>query len=172
MDVKFRKLIELGAGEFEHVQPAMIEHLERTRCILKSWSAPEFLQDAGLYYLAYDPKQALITSTERTDIAAIIGEDVEQLIYQYFCCDKDQFYSVLDKGESSVYCHKFTQQNTFVGTQRVKDICELDVAIMVDKATSSPAYLRHNTQVWSNRLNTIESFLSRAANRKIRQLFN
>ena len=53
MDEKFRQLIELGAGEFEHVDGLLIAHLEGTRCLLKAWNASEPLQEAGLYHAAY-----------------------------------------------------------------------------------------------------------------------
>jgi hypothetical protein len=47
MDAKFRQLIELSAGEFEHVNGLLIAHLEGTRCLLKAWNASKVLQDAG-----------------------------------------------------------------------------------------------------------------------------
>lgn len=48
MEEKFRKLSELGAGDFEHIDGSLIDHLEGTKRLLVSWEASNILQDAGL----------------------------------------------------------------------------------------------------------------------------
>ena len=53
MNKKLQTLIDMGVGEFEHVDGSLIEHLQATRQLLKEWGASEVLQDAGLYHAAY-----------------------------------------------------------------------------------------------------------------------
>ena len=86
MDAKFRQLIELSAGKFEHVNGLLIAHLEGTRCLLKAWNASEVLQDAGLYHAAHGTSafaQNVFELSKREEVAVVIGNDAENIVYHY-----------------------------------------------------------------------------------------
>ena len=89
MDERFRQLIELGAGEFEHANSLLIAHLEGTRCLLKAWNASDVVQDAGLYLAAYvtsNFEKKIFELSHRKEVADVIGNDAENIIYHYCAC--------------------------------------------------------------------------------------
>lgn len=72
MDEKFRKLSELGAGDFDHIDGVLVDHLIGTQSLLKKWQASEVLQDAGLFHAAYGTagfSENLVATGQRNKIA-------------------------------------------------------------------------------------------------------
>jgi len=83
LDEKFQALADLGAGDFEHLDGPLIEHLRGTRALLRQWGARAELQDAGLYHAAYGTagfSQNLVSLDQRGRIAAIIGDSAEAIV--------------------------------------------------------------------------------------------
>ncbi|WP_158968349.1 DUF6817 domain-containing protein [Paraglaciecola sp. L3A3] len=170
MDVKFRQLIELGAGKFEHVDAALIEHLEGTRCTLKSWSANETLQDAGLYYLAYYGQDSSYDTKQRVSVANVLGENVEQLIYYYFCCDFTPLLEQIDQQRANLY-HNFISEKEPLSLDMLKALCELDAAIFVDRALHGTKRTVQQNKILQTKFKITQQFLSLAAKRKLNQHF-
>lgn len=82
MHDKFLKLAELAAGDFEHTDGSLIEHLTGTKALLENWSAPS-LQYAGLYHAAYGAagyEESLVSTEKRNEIAEIIGVQAEKIV--------------------------------------------------------------------------------------------
>jgi hypothetical protein len=169
MDSKFRQLIELGAGDFEHVESPLIEHLERTRCLLKSWAASELLQDAGLYYAAYNASDSGCSEEHRADVARIIGRDVEQLIFRNFACNRAVFHAQCDSEDVPRFCSRFTHKPEIISRESIQLLCELTAAIQLDKFIHHLSLERLQRSELSNMFKHIERFLSAAAIRNIRQ---
>lgn len=173
MDSKFRQLIEIGVGDFEHAEAPLIEHLERTRCLLKSWSASQVLQDAGLYYAAYNINQSDYSDEQRADIANVIGCDVEQLIFRHFSCNHPVFYVQCDSEDIPRFCSRFTHKPEIISREVIQLFCELTAAVQVDKIMHQIDSGRLQGSEFSNMFKHIERFLSAAAIRNIKQnIFN
>ncbi|MGJ8681767.1 DUF6817 domain-containing protein [Paraglaciecola sp.] len=173
MDAKFRKLIELGAGEFEHAEPALIEQLESTRCLLKSWSASQVLQDAGLYHVAYCMERfdtPLFDLSRRQDVVEVVGPEVENIIYHYHACDNNLFFAKLAQDHSpTLFYDRYTNSQSPIGHMLIKDICELTAAIEIDKAMHKINEKSHSDKLESL-LTQIETNISLSAQRKFKQL--
>ena len=95
MSDKFQTLAKLGAGDFEHLDSSLIEHLKGTKDLLQQWDATIELQDVGLYHAAYGTagfSQNLVSTDQRSKIAAVIGEPAEEIVYQYCACDRKAFF--------------------------------------------------------------------------------
>ena len=76
MDEKCSKLSELGAGDFEHLDGSLIDHLSGTKELLRRWGSSSELQVAGLYLAAYGTagfEESLVATDKRDEIADIIG---------------------------------------------------------------------------------------------------
>ena len=72
--------------------PIIMKHLVETAQILKSYGAPDYLVDAGLFHSIYGeessrnmPKNLYLTRDELIDI---IGQQAEQVVYE-FCSIPD-----------------------------------------------------------------------------------
>ena len=131
MDEKFKKLAELGAADFEHINGTLIDHLKGTKDLLFSWSASQELQDAGLYHAAYGTagfEQQMVAADQRERIAQIIGARAEEIVYQYCACDRDCFWPQLGLVENPQFRNRFNLQTYQLDPQLLKDFCELTVA--------------------------------------------
>ncbi|MBL4583363.1 MAG: hypothetical protein JKX83_01985 [Pseudomonadales bacterium] len=95
MNEKFKKPAQLGAGDFEHTNGVLLDHLIATQALLKKWQASAVLQDAGLYHAAYGTvgfDEHLVSIDQRNKISNIIGKAAEEIVYLYCACDRDYFW--------------------------------------------------------------------------------
>jgi len=114
MEEKFKILAELGVGEFEHLNGSLIDHLKGTKNLLKEWGALIVLQNAGLYHAAYGTagfEQSLVGPEKRSEIAAVIGSEAEEIVYQYCACDRQDFFGEIVEKKSLVFRNRFTGEN-------------------------------------------------------------
>lgn len=173
MDMKFRRLIELGAGEFEHITAELVEHLEGTRCTLKSWGASTALQDAGLYQAAYicDLDGLKLTNiAKRDEIATIIGVETENIIYHYCVCQSDSFYAQLKELEEPLFCDPLSGKCYPIDKSLAANLCELYAANEIDLALVKSKISQKDIKVIKE-LHHISPFLSAGARRQVQQIF-
>lgn len=79
-------LRELGAQDVAHPGGTLLLHLERVRGLLASWGARPALQRAGLCHAFYGTDgfpTALLPLARRAELAEVIGEEAESLVYLY-----------------------------------------------------------------------------------------
>ena len=91
IDTVLKKLRELGAHELSHINGDLEKHLKGTRNLLAEWGNSEPVCMAGLYHAVYgteDFPEELVPLDKRQEIAKIIGEDAEALVYFYGACDR------------------------------------------------------------------------------------
>tara|TARA_R110000868_G_scaffold53490_3_gene167814 strand:+ start:295 stop:825 length:531 start_codon:yes stop_codon:yes gene_type:complete len=171
---KIRRLIELSAGEFEHIDMQLMAHLDGTRCLLKAWGAREELQQAGLFHQAYSKglvkEKQYYNQAQRALIAAVIGEQSEVIVYHYCACDRDVFFSSLIRNNTPDYVDRFLASAQSIEEQLLKDLCEMFVATELELALNDPRKnLLHDAQ-FRTFLTKLAPYLSRGANNKISQL--
>ena len=85
IDSKIQFLKKIGCDEVGHKNQTLLDHLIGVYNILKSWDAPEYVQDAGLFHSVYGTtyfKPQMITSREM--VKELIGDQAEILAY-LFC---------------------------------------------------------------------------------------
>jgi hypothetical protein len=174
MDEKFRQLIELGAGEFEQLNASVIAHLEGTRCLLKAWNASEILQQAGLYHAAYRNsalRQNIFELSQRAEVAVVIGTHVENIIYHYFACDRDAFYTQLGLTNNPMFYDRITSEKSDISFELLQQLCELTAANATELAINNPEFIvKHGTEL-VDLFRRMQRFLSDSAQRKIEYVF-
>jgi len=82
MSSKFQKLSALNAGDFDHIDGSLIEHLQGTHTLLAQWNASTILQDAGLYHAAYGTdgfEESLVSVQQRQNIAKLLEKMLKKL---------------------------------------------------------------------------------------------
>ena len=170
MDKKFQKLIELGAGEFEHVDGSLIAHLEGTRCLLKGWGASIELQDAGLYHAAYGTsafEPSLLDMTAREQVQRIIGSEAENIVYHYCACDRNVFFAQFGQVNKPEFCNRLTKQKTPLSLILLQQLCELTAANEIDIAINNPNFINQHGTGLLDLFTRMAPFLSANAKRKI-----
>lgn len=131
MEGNFKQLALLAAADFQHLNGSLIEHLKGTKDLLASWSAPQTLQDAGLYHAAYGTagfSPQMVSVEQRGKIAKIIGRSAEEIVYQYCACDRTYFWPKLGLEDNPDFRNRFNGEIYKLDTQMLKDFCELTVA--------------------------------------------
>jgi hypothetical protein len=174
MDEKFRQLIELGAGEFEHVDGSLIAHLESTRCLLKAWNASDVLQDAGLYHAAYGTSafvQHLFELSQREEVAKVIGSDAENIVYHYCACDRDVFFAQFGEVDTPVFHDRITTKKSTICCELLQQLCELTAANETEIAINNPDFLAEHGAGLVDLFSRMQHFLSLSAQRKIKHVF-
>ena len=174
MDEKFRQLIELGAGEFEHVDGSLIAHLEGTRCLLKAWNASDVLQDAGLYHAAYGTsafEQNLFELSQRQEVAAIIGSDAENIVYHYCACDREAFFAQFAQVDTPHFFDRLTTEKSAISFELLQQLCELTAANEIDIAINNPDFVAQHGSGLMDLFSRMQTFLSPSAQRKVHHVF-
>jgi hypothetical protein len=171
---KIRRLIELSAGEFEHIDMQLIAHLDGTRCMLKAWGARDALQQAGLFHQAYSKgkikDKTYISQPQRQLIAAVIGQDSEVIVYHYCACDRETFFNSLLLTNKPDYIDRFLQHPVPLEPQLLRDLCEMFVATELELALNDPQKNLLGEQKFRAFLLKLSPYLSRGANNKITQV--
>jgi uncharacterized protein (TIGR00369 family) len=88
-------LVSCGANEMSHPGGTLLAHLERVHALLEEWGARPVVRLAGLCHAYYGTDgfaAALGDIAQRDELAAIIGEEAERLVYLYASCDRSFSY--------------------------------------------------------------------------------
>jgi hypothetical protein len=95
-------LASRGANEMPHPGGTLLAHLERVHALLGQWGARPAVRLAGLCHAYYGTDAfptALGDIAQREELAAIIGEEAERLVYFYASCDRHFSYPRLAEPE-------------------------------------------------------------------------
>ncbi|WP_030712386.1 DUF6817 domain-containing protein [Streptomyces sp. NRRL F-2580] len=135
-------LRELGAQDLAHPGGTLLTHLERVRGLLASWGARPALQRAGLCHAFYGTDgfpTALLPLARRAELAEVIGEEAEAIVYLYAACDRAASYPTLADGEAA-FRDRFTGRVHSPAVQLRRDFAELSAANELDLARIDPAF--------------------------------
>ena len=93
-------LHELGAGKFEHANgKSLYEHLLNTRAILRCWSQPAWVCDAGALHSIYGTEfyiEKLVPMTRRPEIQEAVGSRAERLAYLFSVLSRRDLLSQME----------------------------------------------------------------------------
>jgi len=174
MSDKFQKLAELGAGDFEHIDGSLIGHLNGTKGLLKQWGATIQLQDAGLYHAAYGTagfSQNLVSINQRDEIAAIIGQTAEEIVYQYCACDREVFYSRIGQEENPEFKDRFTGELHNLSDSMLRYFCELTAANEIEIALDNPYFINQHGEGLGYLFTKMAPYLTETAQEKAAGIF-
>jgi len=175
MNDKFNALQQLGAGKFEHLHGSLIQHLEATYALLNTWHADKPLCDAGLYHAAYGTvgfESAVVELSQRTNIANIIGQSAENIVYLYCACDRDYVFKQLGRTANILFKDRFTQQTCILTLIQARQFCELTAANELELAISSEEFRTKHGKGLLSLLLKMKPFLSEPANAMVQKVLN
>jgi hypothetical protein len=173
MDKKLQKLAAMGAGDFEHVDGKLIDHLFATRDLLKAWSASEILQDAGLYHAAYGTagfNEDLVNISQRKKIAEIIGQQAEDIVYQYCACARAFFWPKIGVETKPNFKDRFTGEVYLIEEDMLQNFCELTVANELELAIDNSAFVLEHGQFLYALFVKMGDFISQPARALVEQV--
>ncbi len=145
MEAKFDQLMLLGAGDFEHWNGSLINHLKGTYALLKSWGTQPALCIAGLYHAVYGTSgfdEVMVSDSHREKIKKIIGEQSENIVYTYCACDRDLFWPQIGNDANPLFLDRFTGQKYHLSFQELKWFCELTVANELEIANDNNEFIK------------------------------
>ena len=173
MDEKFQVLTELGAGDFRHIDGSLIDHLRGTKNLLQQWGATEVLQDAGLYHAAYGTAgfaESMVSTNQRHEIAAIIGESSEEIVYQYCACDRKYFFARIGNELNPEFKNRFTGEFYYLSPGMLNQLCELTAANELEIATDNPEFINKHGSGLRHLFIQMAPYLSVAAQEAIKNI--
>ena len=172
MNEKFQQLAKLGAAGFQNLNGNLIDHLNGTRNLLASWSAPQNLQDAGLYHAAYGTAgfdQQMVSVEQRGKIAHIIGPSAEEIVYQYCACERNYFWPKFGSETNPAFRNRFNGEIYKLDIQLLKNFCELTVANELEIESNQRGFITFGGQLHKLFL-TMRPMLSSAANKSVKNM--
>lgn len=140
---KFTMLKQLGAGDFQHLNGSLEAHLKGTESILKQWGSSELLQTAGLFHAAYGTAgfdENMVSLNQRQEIAQVIGDAEEALVYLYCSCDRDFVFAQFGNVDPIEFKDRFNGKLFTLKPQTAKQLCELTVANELELVYSSEEF--------------------------------
>jgi hypothetical protein len=128
----------MGAKRIPHSGRDLYDHLAGTAALLDSWGCSRPLSAAGLFHSVYGTESfhdALVRTSDRAQLQALIGEDTERLVYLYDLGSKSSLYqSLREPSPEPVMFDRLEQRNVAVTMQELVDLVVLDVANFAEQA--------------------------------------
>ena len=131
-----------GAAGIPHPGGTLLTHLQRVHALLAQWGARPTVQLAGLCHAFYGTDgfaTALGSPGRRDELAAIIGEEAERLVYLYASCDRRLSYPHLAE-PAGPFKDRFTGTVLRPPLSLRRDFAELTAANELDIAAVSPDF--------------------------------
>jgi hypothetical protein len=175
MNLKFEELIKLGAGEFEHFNGSLIEHLDSTSRLLKEWGASEDLCDAGLYHAAYGTDgfvSNVVELSRRNEIASIIGQSAEEIVYLYCACDRSFVFSDFNAKVPVKFRNRFTMNEFSLTDEQAENFCELTVANELELVLASDEFKKKHGKDLFDLFTKMAPLLSEVANKSVNEVLS
>ena len=135
-------LDERGAAGISHPGGTLLAHLQRVHALLAQWGARPAVRLAGLCHAFYGTDgfaTALGDSSHRDELAAVIGQEAERLVYLYASCDRRFSYPRLAE-RAGPFKDRFTGTVLRPPLALRRDFAELTAANELDIAAASPAF--------------------------------
>ena len=130
------------ADSIDHLNGVLLDHLKRTERLLLTWGATDALAIAGLCHAAYGTDgfaPILLSPDERAVLAAVVGSDVEAVVYFYASCDRGFLYPQIGAGQSTAFRDRFTGDVFSPSKVQLQAFADLTLANEADVASSGNA---------------------------------
>jgi len=177
MDIeeKYSQLTKLGAGDFEHLDGSLIDHLKGTYTLLKRWGANRALCNAGLFHAAYGTagfNKSLVLGDCRYSIKNIVGKKSEKIVYTYCACDRDFFWPQIGIKNTPVFLNRFTREKCYLSNRELINFCELTVANELEIARDNDGFIQKYCQSLSDLFHRMGPYISDMAKSSIEIILN
>lgn len=171
-----KKLKDLGAEEFDHINGSLLSHLQGTHDLLQEWDNRPQLCNAGLYHAVYGTaglQQNLIQLKDRPVVASLIGEESEHIVYLFSACDRDYVYPQIGTRDHVEYRDRFSQSTLRLSDSVFADLCELTIANELEIARwRSADFLQQNCEYLKGILARMQPYVSRPAYAGFQRIFH
>ncbi len=141
LDAKITFLEHLGADAAGHSDGSLLDHLRQTRAILERWGARPAVCDAGLFHSVYGTHAyapAIATALDRAALATVIGEEAEQLAYQFGVMHMQRFWDNADPGAAPGIFERASGAWIALNWARIEDLATLVLANHVEQRPRLP----------------------------------
>jgi len=135
-------LASRGADRISHPGGTLLAHLQRVHALLAQWGARPAVRLAGLCHAFYGTDgfaAAVGDSSRRDELAAVIGQEAERLVYLYASCDRRFSYPRLVES-AGPFKDRFTGTVLHLPLALRRDFAELTAANELDIAAASPDF--------------------------------
>lgn len=135
-------LRELGAEGIGHPGGTLFDHLVRVHDMLTEWGADREVRLAGLCHAFYGTDGfpvALYGLDRRAELAGLVGDEAEELVYFYASCDRKASYAELPD-DHGTFTDRFTGARYVPGPRLRRAFAEITVANELDIAAISPVF--------------------------------
>ncbi|WP_436771761.1 DUF6817 domain-containing protein [Yinghuangia sp. YIM S09857] len=135
-------LRELGAEGIGHPGGTLFDHLVRVHDMLTEWGADREVRLAGLCHAFYGTDGfpvALYGLDRRAELAGLVGDEAEELVYFYASCDRKASYPELSDAHGT-FTDRFTGARYVPGPRLRRAFAEITVANELDIAAISPVF--------------------------------
>ncbi len=175
MDPRHRRALEsLGTGDTPHHGGSLRDHLEGTYAILCEWRARDALRLAGLFHSIYGTQLfevATVSRGRRSEIAALIGEEAEAIVYLFSVTDRAEYFRGHAPGAEVSLTDHVARRAVRVAPATLADLIEIHVANDVEvfprlRDSIEPSRLRAALSLYAAH----SAWLSRAAAEAVRRL--
>lgn len=169
---KFSALKALGAGDFQHLNGSLEQHLTGTQAILKKWNSSTLLQTAGLFHAAYGTAaftDNMVAVDQRQEIANVIGVDEEALVYLYCSCDRDFVFPQFNQHKPIVFKDRFNNDEFELSKTNTELFCELTVANELELVYESNDFKMKHGKALLTLFTSMDRYLSTEAKNAYKQ---
>lgn len=135
-------LREWGAQDIEHPGGTLDDHLGRVQQRLASLGVSPYVQLAARTHAVYGTDGfdvTLLSLEQRSVLAAIIGDDAEQLVYRYSACDRKRTWDCL--ADTGRLWNRFTGTSETLDQAQLQALTDLTLINEVDIAEHSGDFL-------------------------------
>jgi hypothetical protein len=129
--------------------------------------ATQHLCDAGLYHAAYGIDgfdTSVVPLSRRNEIANIVGEEAEAIVYLFCSCDRGFVFSNIGQSSDIQFKDRFTGKEFVLTQEQATQFCELTVANELELALSSEEFLNKHGKGLYDFFIKFEPFLTQKAN--------
>ncbi len=135
MDAIVEWLRSRGAATIEHPGGRLLEHLQRTGSILDRWGSRPALVVAGLAHATYGTDGfglGLLPVERRADLAGLVGDEAERIVYTYASCDRKYTYPQVGGEAARRFRDRFTGAELDLHARDATDFVTLTLANELD----------------------------------------
>lgn len=138
MEHEYRKVLSaLGADDVNHHGQTLTEHLIGTYRLLAKWGNSTEIAAAGAFHSIYGTeefKTRAVSLDRRDEIASLIGQEAETLVYLFGMADRRSLYNIPNGHTLSVSLAGDNQRSLQITASQYQSLIEIEAANIVDQA--------------------------------------
>lgn len=166
IDQHLEQLKQLGTSYVAHRNGTLFKHLQGVWTLLEDWNNPAPVCLAGLYHSVYGTggfEQQLIPLEMRHEIASMIGNEAEHLVYLFAACDRPLTHPRIGKQTPLQFHDRFDDQDYPLQESDWKALCEILLANELDLGRYDSAFYKKHLAHYEDLFARFEPWLSTSA---------